>query len=105
MLVTALAHIDSPPYKILIHQLLRSGTAIGASIAEAESAQSLPDFIHKMKIADKEANETSYWISLLDNEFPEITSRLKEPLLEIKRILGSILITSTRKQKQRKQTK
>lgn len=46
-------------------QLLRSGTAIGALIREAEQAESKPDFIHKMAIALKEANETEYWIELL----------------------------------------
>jgi four helix bundle protein len=44
---------------------VRSGTAIGALIREAEHAQSRPDFINKMSIALKEANETDYWIELL----------------------------------------
>ncbi len=46
-------------------QLLRSGTAIGALIREAEHAQSKPDFLNKMNIALKEANETEYWLMLL----------------------------------------
>ena len=46
-------------------QLLRSGTAVGALIREAEFAQSKADFINKLSIALKEANETRYWISLL----------------------------------------
>ena len=46
-------------------QLLRSGTAIGALVREAEHAQSKADFVHKLSIALKEANETSYWLSLL----------------------------------------
>jgi len=46
-------------------QLRRSGTAIGALIAEAEYAQSKADFISKLSIALKEANETRYWINLL----------------------------------------
>ena len=50
---------------VLSKQLLRSGTAIGALIREAEFAQSKPDFIHKMSISLKEANETLYWIDLL----------------------------------------
>ncbi|AUC81899.1 four helix bundle protein [Lacinutrix sp. Bg11-31] len=49
----------------LSKQLLRSGTSIGANIREAEFAQSNKDFISKMSIALKEANETDYWISLL----------------------------------------
>ncbi|MCL5244990.1 four helix bundle protein [Cellulophaga sp. 20_2_10] len=50
---------------ILSKQLLRSGTAVGALIREAEFAQSKPDFIHKMSISLKEANESLYWIDLL----------------------------------------
>ncbi len=49
----------------LSKQLLRSGTAIGALIREAEHAESKMDFVHKMAIAQKEANETDYWIELL----------------------------------------
>jgi four helix bundle protein len=50
---------------ILSKQILRSGTAIGALIREAEFGQSKPDFISKMSISLKEANETAYWLSLL----------------------------------------
>ena len=50
---------------VLSKQLLRSGTAIGALVAEAEHAQSDADFLNKMNVALKEANETVYWISLL----------------------------------------
>ena len=50
---------------VLSKQLLRSGTSIGANIAEAEQAQSTADFISKMSIALKEASETKYWIRLL----------------------------------------
>ena len=55
---------------VLSKQLLRSGTAIGALIREAEFAQSKADFISKLSISLKESNETSYWISLLrDSDF------------------------------------
>jgi four helix bundle protein len=50
---------------ILSKQLIRSGTAIGALIREAEFAESKADFRHKMYISLKEANETKYWLSLL----------------------------------------
>ena len=50
---------------VLSKQLLRSGTAIGALVAEAHHAQSGADFLNKMNVALKEANETSYWLSLL----------------------------------------
>ena len=50
---------------VLSKQLLRSGTAIGALIKEAEFGQSKADFINKLNISLKEANETDYWLSLL----------------------------------------
>ena len=50
---------------VLSKQVLRSGTAIGALVRESEHAQSAADFIHKLSIALKEANETEYWLMLL----------------------------------------
>ena len=50
---------------VLSRQVLRSGTAIGALVREAEHAESKADFVHKMNIALKEANETLYWLELL----------------------------------------
>ena len=50
---------------VLSKQLLRSGTAVGALIREAEHAESKTDFKHKMSIAQKEINETIYWLELL----------------------------------------
>ena len=50
---------------VLSRQLLRSGTAIGALIREAEQAESRADFVHKLSVALKEASETAYWLDLL----------------------------------------
>ena len=50
---------------VLSKQVLRSGTSIGALVRESEHAESRADFIHKLSIALKEANETDYWLSLL----------------------------------------
>jgi len=70
---------------VLSKQMLRSGTAIGALIREAEHAESKADFIHKMSIALKEANETKYWLMLLhdselfnDKSFESIVSDCQE---------------------------
>lgn len=59
--------------------MLRSGTSIGANIAEAFYAESYMDFVHKLSISQKEASETTYWLELLhesvymsDNEFDSI---------------------------------
>ncbi len=58
---------------ILSKQILKSGTSIGALIAEGQYAQSNADFVNKFSIALKEANETKFWISLLkDTDFIEI---------------------------------
>ena len=48
---------------VLSNQVLRSGTSIGANLAESEMSQSAPDFIAKLHIALKEANETKYWLT------------------------------------------
>ena len=50
---------------IMNNQILRSGTAPGALVREAEYAESKPDFIHKLSIALKESNETEFWLDLL----------------------------------------
>lgn len=70
---------------ILSKQLLRCGTSIGANIAEAQKAQTKPDFNTKMNVALKEANETQYWLKLLyktdylsKKEFDSIENDAKE---------------------------
>lgn len=50
---------------VLSKQILRSGTSVGAAIKEAEHAESTKDFLHKLNIGLKEANETKYWLELL----------------------------------------
>ncbi|MBL0332543.1 MAG: four helix bundle protein [Chlorobi bacterium] len=84
---------------VLSKQMLRSGTSIGAMVREAEQAESSADFVHKMAIALKEANETEYWIELLEqsNYLEEkISLSLKSDLTEILKLLTSI-IKSTKK--------
>ena len=86
---------------VLSKQLLRSGTAIGALVREAEHAESKADFIHKMAIAQKEANETEYWIELLfQSEYLNKKSYLSiiVDIQELNKILASIII-STKKNK------
>ncbi|MBS2209819.1 four helix bundle protein [Carboxylicivirga mesophila] len=70
---------------VLRRQILKSGTALGALIREAEFAQSKADFIHKMSIALKEANETDYWLNLLfdsgyivQNKFDDLIKQCSE---------------------------
>ena len=79
---------------ILSKQIIRSGTAIGALIKEAEFGQSKPDFINKLNIALKEANETEYWIMLLkDTDYlteQQFTSIIEECRELIKMLVASI---------------
>ncbi len=58
---------------VVSNQLLKSGTSIGANVNEAQNAESKADFIHKIKIAAKEADETKYWLQLcrLSKNYPE----------------------------------
>ncbi len=82
---------------ILSKQVMRSGTAIGALIKEAEHGQSKADFIHKMSIALKEANETTYWLELLrDGQY--ITQSMFKSIYpdaeEIVKLLVKIVKTS-----------
>ncbi len=82
---------------VLSKQVLRSGTAIGALIKEAEHAQSKADFISKMSIALKEANETGYWLMLLkdSNYLDEKNFALiHKPCTELIRLLASIVKSS-----------
>lgn len=84
--------LESQKKYVLSRQLLRSGTSIGANIREAQSCESRADFIHKLKIASKKADETEYWLLLCKNSksYPGNESLL--PLLEeIQKLLSSII--------------
>lgn len=77
------------------NQLFRSGTSIGANIKEAQSAESKSDFIHKMKLAAKEAEETEYWLNLckFSENYPNPNELLNE-IEVIKKMLSKIISTS-----------
>ena len=82
---------------VLSKQLLRCGTSIGANIAEAEQAQSRPDFISKLGIALKEASETDYWLRLLNATHflsDDESSSLLEDCREIEKMLTAIIKSS-----------
>jgi four helix bundle protein len=80
---------------IISNQLTKSGTSIGANIWEAQNAESPADFIHKMKIAAKEADETEYWLKLCEYSFPEKNILpLQLDLESIQKILNKIISTS-----------
>ena len=80
---------------VLSNQLLKSGTSIGANVREAQNAESKTDFIHKMKIAAKEADESEYWLLLCKSSenYPDCKQLIIE-LEEIIKILSKIISTS-----------
>ena len=83
---------------VIGRQLMKSGTSIGANVREAQSAESKADFIHKLKIADKEACETEYWLELASESksFPSCENLLVK-IVEIKKLLSSIISSSKKR--------
>ncbi len=97
-IITYCEQLESTKKFILAKQLLRSATSIGANSMEAQNPESKADFIHKIKIAAKEADETQYWLLLCDYStgYPEC-KHLLEKLDSLTKIIGKILYTSKRK--------
>jgi four helix bundle protein len=91
-------HLESQRKYVLAKQLLRSGTSIGANCMEAQNAESQADFIHKMKIAAKEAEEAQYWLWLFDysKNYPDCKLLINK-IEEINKVLGKILVTARKK--------
>ena len=82
---------------ILANQLFRSGTSIGANVNEAQNAESPKDFVHKMKAAAKEAEETRYWLRLCkaSKNYPD-SEILLEQVESILKVLNKIIGTTKR---------
>ena len=79
---------------VIANQLLKSGTSIGANVREAQNSESKNDFIHKLKIAAKEIEETNYWLELCQHSenYPDCEKLISE-LKEIENITNKIIIT------------
>jgi len=87
---------------VLSRQLLRSGTSVGANIREAQNAESKPDFVHKLGIAQKECDESIYWLELLkESEFitKDEFEALNNEANEILKMLRSSILTLKQKTK------
>ena len=84
-------HLENQKYFCIANQVLRSGTSIGANIREAQNAESKSDFIHKFKLAAKEAEETEYWLMLCNyaDNYP-FDETLMAKLKEIQKIINKI---------------
>lgn len=86
--------------RIMSKQLLRSGTSIGANVRESINAESPQDFIHKLSIAQKECDETLYWLELLvqkDYIEQDVYNSIHNEGEELLKIIRSIIITTKRK--------
>lgn len=85
---------------VLSRQMLRSGTSVGANIREAQNAESPADFVHKLAIAQKEADETLYWLELLfRTEFltTEQFQSLENDISQLLKMIRSAIITTKSK--------
>jgi four helix bundle protein len=85
---------------ILLNQCVRSGTSVGANYREANDALGKKDFIHRLKIARKEAKETTYWLQLIAEEHNQIAPRihsLTQESVGLTKILSSIITKSEQK--------
>ena len=94
-IITYAEQLEQDRKYIIARQLLKSATSIGANIHEAQHAESKIDFIHKCKIAAKEAEETNYWLILCkaSNNYPACNVLLEE-LEIIQKLIGKIISTS-----------
>ena len=89
--------IEEKNEHVLSKQVYRSGTSIGANIAESKTAQSDADFISKLSIALKEANETKYWLVLLHESETISDEEYKSIENDINTIIGSLIIIIKKK--------
>ncbi len=93
--------LENKHENVLNKQLLRSGTAIGALVREAQNAESKPDFIHKLAIAQKECDEAIYWLELLETtDFiskKEFESMNRDAIALLKMIRSAIITTKKAK--------
>jgi len=80
----------------LASQVVRSGTSIGVNVREAQRAVSKKDFINKLGIALKEADETEFWLQIVDKKIAEVDENLFKKIDELIRLLVSIINSSKR---------
>jgi len=94
MIISYCEELESLKKYVIARQLLRSGTSIGANVREAQNAESKAGFIHKLKIAAKEADETEYWLMLCKySENYPYNEELEVKLLSIRKLLNKIIGT------------
>ena len=97
---------DNKKEYIMSKQLMRSGTSVGATIREAEYAESTNDYIHKLSIAQKEINETLYWLELLNaSEYLTVQQfeSINNDAVEVIKLITSTIKTIKTKQQPQQQ--
>ncbi|SFT79562.1 four helix bundle protein [Lishizhenia tianjinensis] len=87
-------HLRSLNHFDFAKQLFRSGTSIGANVVEAQRAESRKDFVHKLKIALKEADETKYWLNIIDLKIEKVSEELKDENEQLIKLLVAIINSS-----------
>lgn len=98
-IISYVESLESTRKYVVARQLLKSGTSIGANVREAQNAESKLDFIHKLKLAAKEADETEYWLLLCDHsENYGNCEELLKTCTSISKILSKIISTAKQKQ-------
>lgn len=91
---------DTPQNRVIIYQLVKSVTSMGANDQEADGAESKKDFIAKYTIVKKENKETNYWLRVIEDTNPDVVKLmgdLRQEGLEILRIVSTIIINTKRK--------
>lgn len=98
--------LDRIGKKNIANQLEKSSTSISANISEAGSSESINDFIHKLKIASKESNETFFWLKLIEKrKIVEIEKEIYPLLNEVQKMLSKSISTAINNEETRKQLK
>lgn len=91
-IITFCEELEGGKKYVVGKQLLKAGTSIGANVSEAQSPESKADFVHKMKIAAKEANESKYWLTLcqLAPTYPDCEDLISDVIV-IQKVLSKII--------------
>jgi four helix bundle protein len=85
--------LNEQKHYVLARQLVRASTSIGANLMEAKYAESKKDFIHKMKIAEKEACETFYWLEIIQDAIAlSPPNNVQQQIQDCRRIIASIVL-------------
>lgn len=93
--------LEKMGFTFIANQISRSSTSIAANVSESMYSESSKDFIHKLKIASKEANETCYWLNVIkDKEYLNLEKELFDDVTSIQKIISKSISTAKRNPKE-----